>query len=382
MDDLTLALAALGGDRRARRGRLQQLADPQGRPEARPPARADQREPDARRAPATCRWSRASRPIRWCAYEHDTAAPPDRARRRPDRCDVDRAGDAGAAGCAPPRRAPARLDALIDVLAHAARSSRRSPARRVLAHAAADAPRRQQAVRDRRPERRQRRLGNAGRRASATARSRPACSWPTAPARSTRSSTPSSCMKVQAFADAHRRARPSFPDMLDEVARARELDAVCQRSTTRSCGSRCARAAPPGAPATCSSTPRGRASSPGRCPGRMVLPAQRRRRAAGPGADLRHAGRAGRRPDPVGGARADAELRRAADRRSDRALRAWHARARALAAAMDAVIVDDHGQPLGPPAFASIGAELEHLYDTLDARDLAAGSAAARRVFS
>jgi hypothetical protein len=61
---------------------------------------------------------------------------------------------------------------------------------------------------------------------------------------------------------------------------------------------------------------------------------------------------------------------------------AWYSRASALAAAMDAVIVDDRGQALGPPAFASIDIELKRLYDALAERDLAAGSPAARRLFS
>jgi hypothetical protein len=49
---------------------------------------------------------------------------------------------------------------------------------------------------------------------------------------------------------------------------------------------------------------------------------------------------------------------------------------------MDAVIVDDNGQPLSPEGFAAIGNELSQLYDALSKRDLSAGSAAARRLFS
>ena len=54
----------------------------------------------------------------------------------------------------------------------------------------------------------------------------------------------------------------------------------------------------------------------------------------------------------------------------------------ALAAAMDGVITDDNGQLLPRDAMDLIGAELEGLYDTLEQRDLAAGSALARRLFS
>jgi len=49
---------------------------------------------------------------------------------------------------------------------------------------------------------------------------------------------------------------------------------------------------------------------------------------------------------------------------------------------MDAAIVDDNERPLSGEGFAAIGAELGTLYSRLEARDLAAGSAAARRLFS
>ncbi len=61
---------------------------------------------------------------------------------------------------------------------------------------------------------------------------------------------------------------------------------------------------------------------------------------------------------------------------------AWQAAAQALALGMDAVILDDDGRALGPESFAAIGAQLGQLYEQLAARDIAAGSAAARRLFS
>jgi hypothetical protein len=54
----------------------------------------------------------------------------------------------------------------------------------------------------------------------------------------------------------------------------------------------------------------------------------------------------------------------------------------ALAAAMEGVITDDNGQQIRAEGLDVIGASLEQLYDTLDARDLAAGSTQARRLFS
>ena len=53
-----------------------------------------------------------------------------------------------------------------------------------------------------------------------------------------------------------------------------------------------------------------------------------------------------------------------------------------MAQAMDGVVTDDNGQPLASETMDTIGSSLEGLYDTLQARDLAAGSALARRLFS
>ncbi len=61
---------------------------------------------------------------------------------------------------------------------------------------------------------------------------------------------------------------------------------------------------------------------------------------------------------------------------------AWHQAARLLAADMDATMADDAGRPITLQAFAAIGDDLKTLYQALESRDLAAGSAAARRLFS
>jgi ZipA, C-terminal FtsZ-binding domain len=61
---------------------------------------------------------------------------------------------------------------------------------------------------------------------------------------------------------------------------------------------------------------------------------------------------------------------------------AWHNAARKLADDLAAVVVDDYGEPISVHAFAAIGQELVQLYTQLEARDLAAGSPAARRLFS
>jgi hypothetical protein len=49
---------------------------------------------------------------------------------------------------------------------------------------------------------------------------------------------------------------------------------------------------------------------------------------------------------------------------------------------MDGSITDDDGRSLSDAALQAIARDLQTLYDTLDARDLSAGSPQARRLFS
>mgnify|MGYP006269112097 CR=1 FL=1 len=56
--------------------------------------------------------------------------------------------------------------------------------------------------------------------------------------------------------------------------------------------------------------------------------------------------------------------------------------AQGLMAALDAGLSDDAGTPIQPEALMQIGTELEAVYDRLDERDLSAGSMLARRLFS
>jgi hypothetical protein len=61
---------------------------------------------------------------------------------------------------------------------------------------------------------------------------------------------------------------------------------------------------------------------------------------------------------------------------------AWHRAATALAEDLDATAIDNNGEPITLHAYASIGNELQLLYEKLEQLDLPAGSAAARRLFS
>jgi hypothetical protein len=61
---------------------------------------------------------------------------------------------------------------------------------------------------------------------------------------------------------------------------------------------------------------------------------------------------------------------------------AWQRVAQALAQDMGAAVVDDSGRPITIQAFDAIAQDIGQLYRSLESHDLAAGSAAARRLFS
>ena len=187
-------------------------------------------------------------------------------------------------------------------------------------------------------------------------------------------------VKTQALADAFG-GTPEFPDMRDAVARARELDTFASahdaqlsvtlraRQTAWSAGYVQQNAARLGFVA-------------GVLPGRMVLPAS----LAGqpPVVTLHYDAQAALADDPALTAMRELtlDLDVAQVARSERPYVRLREAARSLAQAMDGHITDDDGQPLGDEAMDLIGSELETLYDQLDARELSAGSALARRLFS
>ena len=60
---------------------------------------------------------------------------------------------------------------------------------------------------------------------------------------------------------------------------------------------------------------------------------------------------------------------------------AWQQAIRALAEELDATAVDDQSRPLTLQHFTAIHEELGKLYRALESRDMAAGTAVARRLF-
>ena len=121
---------------------------------------------------------------------------------------------------------------------------------------------------------------------------------------------------------------------------------------------------------------------PGAVPGRLVLPSAEE--AAPPLLVLSFDAQAALADDPQSAPVRECLLSLDVPQTEERAepFPAWHNAARSLADDMDALLVDDQGQPVTLHAFATIGEELAKLYRQLEALDLAAGTPAARRTFS
>ncbi len=187
-------------------------------------------------------------------------------------------------------------------------------------------------------------------------------------------------MKTQAFADVIG-GEPEFPEMLEEVARARELDQFASAHdaqlsfTLRALGT----AWSPGYVAQNAAR---LGFVAGSIPGRMVLPATER--GGGPLLGLAFDTQAAMAEDPEQTALREVTLSLDVPQvpRSEQPFVRMRESATALATSMGGVVMDDNGNPIVPEAMDVIGSELEQLYDTLDERDLSAGSVLARRLFS
>ena len=186
--------------------------------------------------------------------------------------------------------------------------------------------------------------------------------------------------KLQAFADGVG-AMPDLPDMQDAVARGRELDAFASDHdaqlslTLRANGA----AWSLGYLQQCAGR---HGFVPGALPGRLVMPG------VGDGSPavlvLAFDQQAALADNPGATSVREAHLSLDVPQTAESAepFPAWHEAARLLAAEMDAEMIDGAGRPITLHAFATIGTDLAQLYGALAQRDLAAGSAAARRLFS
>ena len=187
-------------------------------------------------------------------------------------------------------------------------------------------------------------------------------------------------MKAQAFADALN-GSPEFPEMLDEVARARELDQFASGHDAQLGFVLRARHAA-WSPGYVQQNAARLGFVFGMIPGRMVLPATD----AGmpPIIGLSFDTQAALADDPAQSAIRELTLSLDVPQvdRSEQPFTRMREVAAALALEMDGVVTDGDGQLLRDETMDIIGADLEQLYDTLESRDLAAGSSLARRLFS
>jgi hypothetical protein len=186
--------------------------------------------------------------------------------------------------------------------------------------------------------------------------------------------------KVQAFAEAMS-ATPDFPDMLDAVARARELDGFASQHDAQLTAILRANSVAWSVGYLQQAAGR-HGFVPGAVPGRLVLPGAED--GAPPVLVLSFDHQAALAEDPGEAALREATLSLDVPQTAEAAepFAAWQTSTRRLAEDLDATLVDDQGAPITLHAFAAIGLEMQRLYRALESRDLAAGSLAARRLFS
>lgn len=187
-------------------------------------------------------------------------------------------------------------------------------------------------------------------------------------------------VKAQGFADVLA-AAPDFPEMVQEVARARELDQFASAHDAQLCFSvRAMRAA--WSPGYVAQHAAQQGFVPGVLPGRMVLPA-----AEGGGAPvlvLQYETQAALAEDPEQSALREFRLTLDVPHvpRNEQAFVRMRECAKVLAQEMQGIVTDDSGQVLNDDSLDRIASELDTLYDALEERELTAGSALARRLFS
>lgn len=186
-------------------------------------------------------------------------------------------------------------------------------------------------------------------------------------------------VKLQAFADVLQLAA-DFPDMMQEVARARELDQFAGAHDAQlSFTIRATRAA--WSPGYLTQHAARQGFVAGALPGRMVLPAAQP--GAAPVLVLQFETQAALSEDPDQAALRDFSITLDVPHvaRDERPFVRMREAALALAASMEGSVTDDGGQLLGKEAMDRIGADLEVLYDALEARSLPAGAPLTRRLF-
>jgi len=187
-------------------------------------------------------------------------------------------------------------------------------------------------------------------------------------------------IKAQAFADAIN-GSPEFPDMLEEVARARELDQFASAHDAQLSFTICATSAA-WSPGYIHQHAARWGFVAGVIPGRMVLAAAVQ--GLPPILSLSFDTQAAMADDPALSAIREFTLSLDVPQvpREDHAFARLREAARILGHEMDGVITDGSSHALTDVDLNAIALDLEQLYDALDQRELSAGSPQARRLFS
>jgi len=187
-------------------------------------------------------------------------------------------------------------------------------------------------------------------------------------------------VKTQAFADAVN-GSATFSDMLEEVARARELDQFASGHDAQLSFTLCARAAA-WSPGYIQQHAARLGFVAGVIPGRMVLPSLVQGLPSV--LSLTFDSQAAMADDPALSAIREFSLSLDLPQiaREDQPFDRLRNAASRLTQEMDGLLTDGAGQVLGDAVLDQIANDLQQLYDALDQRELSAGSQQARRLFS
>jgi hypothetical protein len=186
--------------------------------------------------------------------------------------------------------------------------------------------------------------------------------------------------KTRHFADAVG-GEPQFPDMLEEVARARELDQFAGEHDAQLSFTLRARNAA-WSPGYVHQHAARLGFVAGVIPGRMVLPAEIDGQPPILGLSFDPQAALAEEPEKTALREITLSLDVPQVEREDKPFERMCEAALALASSMEGSITDDHGNAIRADTMESIHADLQKLYDTLQARDLPVGSTLCRRLFS
>ena len=186
--------------------------------------------------------------------------------------------------------------------------------------------------------------------------------------------------KARHFADAVG-GEPQFPDMLEEVARARELDQFAGEHDAQLSFTLRARNAA-WSPGYVQQHAARLGFVAGVIPGRMVFPAEVDGQPPILGLSFDPQAALAEEPDKTALREVTLTLDVPQVEREDKPFERMCEAALSLAASMEGAITDDNGNAIRADTMETIHSDLQKLYDTLQARDLPVGSALCRRLFS